>query len=81
MEHVRDEAGGLTKHATRHHVILGGQYADTPAQLKMSKWRGHGAYNGCGHCGLLGQPGPSGRGMYFRGYEEKRAAGEELQSL
>lgn len=59
----------------RHYVILGGIYADTPAQRKLSKWLGHSAYLGCGHCMLLGTVGPNGHGMYFQGYTEQRAAG------
>ena len=76
MQHLRAEDGFIGTETLQHHIILGGIYADTPAQRKISKWRSHAAYNGCGHCALLGKPGPTGRGMYFTGYEEERAAGE-----
>lgn len=56
----------------RHYVILGGVYADTPAQRKLSKWMGHSAYLGCGHCTMLGT---WDNGMYFQGYTEEKAAG------
>ena len=74
VEHTKDAAGVVCKRSLRHHVLLGGIYADTPAQRKLSKWMGHGGYLGCGHCMLLGTVGPTGHGMYFQGYEEERAA-------
>ena len=77
VQHLREEDGFIRRERLQHYIILGGIYADTPAQRKMSKWLSHAAYLGCGHCVLLGTPGPTGRGMYFTGYEEKIAAGEE----
>lgn len=75
VEHTKDAAGVVCKRPLQHHVLLGGMYADTPAQRKLSKCMGHGGYLGCGHCMLLGTVGPTGHGMYFQGYEEQRAAG------
>ena len=42
VEHLKGEDGNVSKRELQHHVLLGGIYADTPAQRKMSKWRGHG---------------------------------------
>ncbi|CAL8471876.1 g11418 [Coccomyxa elongata] len=66
---------GVVPTRLRHYTILGGIYADTPAQRKLSKWLGHSAYLGCDHCLLLGTVGPNDHGMYFQGYTEMRAAG------
>ena len=76
VEHKKNAAGVITTSQIDHHIILGGVYADTPAQKKLSKWMGHSSYLGCGHCMLLGKCGPTGHGMCFQGYEHKRAAGE-----
>ena len=56
-----------------HCAILGAVSADTPAQRKVSKWAGHGAYVGCGRCLMLGTAGTSSNGhagMRFLGYTE-----------
>ena len=75
VEHLKNAGGVVVPTRLQHFIILGGIYADTPAQRKLSKWLGHSAYLGCGHCMLLGTVGPNGHGMYFQGYTEMRAAG------
>ncbi|KAK9918436.1 hypothetical protein WJX75_004081 [Coccomyxa subellipsoidea] len=72
VEHLKDAGGVVVPKTLRHYVVLGGVYADTPAQRKLSKWMGHSAYLGCGHCMILGT---WDHGMYFQGYTEPRAAG------
>lgn len=73
VEHLKDAGEVVVPARLRHYVILGGVYADTPAQRKQSKWLGHSAYLGCGHCMLL--VGPNGHGMSFQGYTEETASG------
>ena len=72
VEHLKDAGGVVVPKQLRHYVILGGVYADTPAQRKLSKWMSHSAYLGCGHCMMLGT---WDNGMYFQGCTEERAAG------
>ena len=74
-EHKLDGDGMVVKSDLNHQIFLCGVTADTPANRKLSGFLSHASYKGCPYCWLSGCLGPTGRGMYFPGYDQPTATG------
>lgn len=77
MPDPADPAGEpvIQKRFFKHAIVLTEISADTPANRSVSKWLGHAAYLGCGHCKLRGQR--DGHGMYRCGYWKPAQTGAQ----